>query len=389
MPPLLPRRRFLIASTQGVLAAALAPIGARRVDSPRLRESPRNGPEDFPALQQLTTELMQRHTVPGVSLALVKDGQIAWHCGLGVRDAASRAPVDEHTVFEAASVSKTVFAWSVMQLSDRGVLTLDTPLTHYTPDRILAGDPRLERITARHVLSHTSGLPNFRSRAHPLRLQFTPGSRFSYSGEGYWYLQTVVTHLAGRVDAGRCGAYEAGLQVCASDIDTWLKRNVLAPLHMDDSTYVWNDRLERQSAGPHDASGKPLPLSRPTATDAARYAAMGGLRTTALDYARFLIGVLTPETPVPPGLSRQAREEMLRPQIRVDDTNSWALGWQIHRTPAGTLIQHEGGQTGFLAFTAASIERRSGYVMLTNSANGWKVFLDGRFVSLVNRILLT
>ena len=115
---------------------------------------------------------------------------------------------------------------------------------------------------------------------------------------------------------------------------------------------------------------------------------MGGLRTTALDYAKFLVEILAPRAATPVRLSAAACHEMLRPQVRVDDSNSWALGWEVHRAPQGDLIQHEGGQTGFLAFTAASIDRRSGYVILTNSANGWKVFLDERFAALINRILM-
>jgi len=107
-----------------------------------------------------------------------------------------------------------------------------------------------------------------------------------------------------------------------------------------------------------------------------------------LEYANFLIEILAPQAPSPFRLAGATRREMLRPQVRVDDSNSWALGWEIHQTTHGDLIQHEGGQAGFLAFTAASVDRRSGYVILTNSANGWKVFLNDRFVSLIDRIFL-
>jgi hypothetical protein len=70
---------------------------------------------------------------------------------------------------------------------------------------------------------------------------------------------------------------------------------------------------------------------------------------------------------------------MFRPQVSVDESNSWGLGWEIHRAAGGMLIQHQGGQTGVQAFTAASVAQRSGYVILTNSANGWKVFYNDRF----------
>jgi CubicO group peptidase (beta-lactamase class C family) len=331
---------------------------------------------------------MREGVVPGVSIALVRDGRLAWRRGFGVRDAASRMPVDDDTVFEIASVSKTVFAYAVMQLVDRRTIALDTPLTAYTAERILTGDPRLDMITARRVLSHTTGLQDWRSSREPLRIAFTPGDRFSYSGEGYWYLQSVVTHLTGKVDRRVCGRYEADLDVCATDIDAYMKSNILRPFGMASSGYVWNGDLERHTARPHDAVGRPLEKHRPTAIDAARYAAAGGLNATATDYASFLVEVIAPRARDAFHLAAGTRREMLRPQVTVDASHSWALGWEIRHTPAGDLIQHQGGQSGFQAFTAANVERRSGYVILTNSDNGYKVYYDKRFTGVMDRFLL-
>lgn len=341
-------------------------------------------------LARLIQQLMAEHVVPGASIAVVADARVAWHREFGVTDAASRRRVDEASLFEAASVSKTVFACAVMQLCDRHVLSLDTPLTKYTTDRILDGDPRLDAITARHVLSHTSGLPNFRSGARPLRIEFTPGQKYLYSGEGYWYLQSVLTRLAGTVDIQSCGTYEADLRVCATDIGTYLKTNVLMPYGMTTSSYVWNDDVEQHMVRPHDAAGIPLAMSKPAASvvDAARYAAMGGLRTTAIEYAGYLSEILSPHSAAPFRLTPASRDEMLRPQINIDASHSWALGWEIRHTPQGDLFQHQGGQRGAQAFAAASLARRSGYVILTNSDNGWKVFYDKRFVAAMDRILL-
>ncbi len=263
------RRTFILDGLRGAAGSAMLPVLPRLRASPRVARSIPRGPDDFRQLESLIPELMGQSAVPGVSIAIIKDATVAWHRGFGVRDARSRAPVDQHTVFEAASVSKTVFADAALRLCDRGTLSLDRPLTAYTPERVLEGDPRLNLITARQILSHTSGFPNFRTRAEPLRIHFTPGARFEYSGEGYWYLQSVVTHLVGAVDSGTCGSYEAGLRVCATDIDAYLKRSVLVPLRMSTSSYVWNDSLERYAAQPHDVAGQPLPLTRPPATDAA------------------------------------------------------------------------------------------------------------------------
>lgn len=383
------RRQFMVGAAYAGILAALPACARRRtdvqIDGSGLRSE---GRAHLIQLESLIADLMRDGVVPGVASALVKEGAVVWHRAFGVRDADSRQPVDERTVFPAASVSKTVFAYAVMQLCDRGVLELDTPLTRYTPDRIL-DDPRLDLITARHVLSHTSGLPNFRSGAAPLRIHFAPGERFQYSGEGYWYLQSVITHLAGKVDPAQCADYEAGMRQCATDIGSYLSANVLTPCRMPSSGYVGSSVLERHTARGHDPTGRPLPQGQTSPIDAGRYAAMGGLRTTALDYAAFLSEVLVPRTAPSFRLAEPTRQEMLRPQVHVEGPKSWALGWEINDTPGGRLFQHQGGQVGAQTFTAASLERRSGYVILTNSDNGWKVFYDERFVGLVTNMLLT
>jgi CubicO group peptidase (beta-lactamase class C family) len=101
------------------------------------------------------------------------------------------------------SMSKPVFAYAVMKLCERGVLSLDAPLTKYTPERFLEGDPRLDLITARHVLSQTAGFQNWREEGDgQLKIYSTPGERFQYSGEGYSYLLSVVTHVTGQPRRG-------------------------------------------------------------------------------------------------------------------------------------------------------------------------------------------
>jgi CubicO group peptidase (beta-lactamase class C family) len=140
----------------------------------------------------------------------------------------------------------------------RGIIGLDTPLTNYSPKPFLEGDPRLELITARHVLSHTSGFQDWRSSQDPLKIHFTPGERFLYSGEGYFYLQSVITHLTGRVNPNECARYEADFEVCATDFDPFMKRNIFAPFRMGTRGYVWNENFEKHSARPHDSTRTPL-----------------------------------------------------------------------------------------------------------------------------------
>ena len=299
--------------------------------------------------------LLAETVVPGVSIALIRNTKLDWHRGFGVRDATSKAPVDARTVFNAASMSKPVFAYAVLQLCDRGLLDLDTPLTRYTPDRVLDGDTRLDLITARHVLSHTSGFQNWREEGNqPLAIHFTPGERYLYSGEGYSYLQSVLTRIYGK------------------PIDEYMPANVFAPLGMTSSTYTWSRDVERRLARPHDSKGVPLERARPTPAGIARYGAAGELWTTPSDYARLLIEVADPRQRRPPHLAKQTLQEMTRPQVKTGDTleSSWSLGWQLIPNGNSFIVAHGGGNKGWACFSAISQESKCGFVVMTNGDGG-------------------
>ena len=141
-----------------------------------------------------------------------------WSRSFGVKSSVSKAWVDDGTLFEAASVSKTVFAYAALKLCESGVMALDTPLVRYTGSRFVAGDARLDKITARQVLSHSSGFAEWRSSDEPL-IRAEPGTTFLYSGEGYYYLQAVITELIGKVDRAQCATYER-ISKCARPILT-------------------------------------------------------------------------------------------------------------------------------------------------------------------------
>ena len=337
-------------------------------------------------LQRRIPQTLSDNSVPGCSIALVRNGKVAWRRGFGVADAASRTPVDEHTVFGAQSMSKPVFAYAVLKLCETGVLDLDTPLTRYTPERWVSSDPRLDLITARHVLSHTTGFQNWRGTGHPLSIDFTPGSRWQYSGEAYSYLQSVVTRLTGRTDPTVCATFEADLRVCATDIADYLKDRVLAPFGMTSSGYLWDEAWVARVARLHDAKGHPLPAGTPTAAGAARYASSGGLWATATDYAGFVIEVIDPKPADAFRLTADSLQMMMRPVVAVPDDaapvpsdprgTSWALGWQVFRTRDGDLIAHGGDVNGAHSFVVASAHHRSAYVVMTNGDNGWKLTHD-------------
>jgi CubicO group peptidase (beta-lactamase class C family) len=373
-----PRRAFLAAAGRSVLGASLA-SGASGSPSQR-SEAPAPSEGLGGLIAELEEQLpgwMAEAKLPGLGIALIREARLAWQRSFGVADADTGAPLDDGTVFEAASMSKPVFAYAVLKLHETGVLDLDTPLTRYTTARFIDGDPRLDLVTARRVLSHTSGLPNWRSAAEPLALQFTPGERWQYSGEGYYYLQSVVTRLTGRVSPDACSTYEADVAVCATDIGDYLAARVLAPLGMSSSGYVWSDGLAAHAARPHDAEGAPKTKRHPTATDAARYAAAGGLHCTVADYAKFLIAVTAPGPADACRLEQDTVAEMVRPVIPVSEEplrSSWALGWQVLHTDAGDIVAHGGDNAGFHSYAAACQRRRSGFVIMTNGDGGTRMW---------------
>lgn len=372
MPHDIPRREFLLKTSRAAFSFSLLPLVARAEGNQISVESKLL----ISDLEKQIAQLMQEAAVPGLSIAIIKDAKLFWRRGFGVKDLASKEPVDNDTLFEAASTSKPVFAYAVIKLCEKGKISLDTPLTKYTTERFLEDDPRLDLITARNVLSHTSGFQNWRSPENPLKIHFTPGEKWMYSGEGYEYLQSVVMHLTGaHMNPNDCDTFEAGLKVCATvpSLDDYMKANVLVPFGMTSSGYLWTDIMERHMAQGYDPQGKRLGISRkPTGPSVARYGVAGGLCTTPTDYARFLIEILDPKPSDAFRLSKDSLKEMLRPQIKRNQQSSWALGWEINHTENGDFIRHGGGNPGFSCFVAASVERRTACVIMTNSEhNGY------------------
>jgi len=353
------RREFLARTSKAVIASSVLPIaGCVTRRTPSLSPAPSHdrllGPLVY-ALDDQIPKWMRDANVPGLSISIIDEAKLAWRRGFGVKDAASRAPVTDETVFEAASMSKPVFAYVVMKLCDGGTINLDTPLSRYTSERFLDGDPRLDLITARHVLSHTAGFQNWRSEKEPLRIHFTPGEKFLYSGEGYNYLQTVVTSLLRQ-------PFERSMQA-----------RLFGPLAMTSSSYVWSDTVAKRMARPHDASGRPLDNKKSTPADVARYGSAGALLTTPTDYTKFVISIIEPDRADAFHLTPDSLREMLRPHIRIDGGRypaSWALGWQVFHNANRDFIYHGGDNEGFHCAAVASVAGKSGFVAMTNGENG-------------------
>ncbi|MDJ0728666.1 MAG: serine hydrolase domain-containing protein [Crocosphaera sp.] len=299
-------------------------------------------------LEKRIPQLLRQYRVPGLSLAIVKQGQLWWSRGFGVKNRKKRTSVDHNTVFAAASLSKPLFAHAVLKLVEQGKLDLDTPLTNYTKKPYIK-DPRLKLITARMVLSHSTGFPNWSGNA-PVWIEATPGTRFGYSGEGYLYLQRVME------------------EITQEPLHSYIRRQVLIPMGMANSSYIWEPEYQGVATDGHNRSGTPQGMRRPKTALSA-----GSLRTTARDYAQFLMTMMAEGTVESPLLTANSLQEMLTPQIKLNSTISWGLGWALEKTPQGDFFWHWGDSSTFTSFTFGSRLLKTGIVILTNSKNGLKI----------------
>ncbi len=288
------------------------------------------------------TAVVDSAAVTGMSIAVIKDGSTAWQGVVGVRSAVTRPPIDSLTVFEAGSLSKPVFAYIVLKLVDSGTFDLDRPLAEYLPNEDLAGDSRYLTITARMVLDHSTGFPNWRPPNGPLTIDFLPGSRFSYSGEGYMYLQRVIEH------------------VTSMKLRALSQLYVFDPLEMTSSSFVWRKSFGPHAAAGHDDAGTALDKFTPEQGIAAF-----SLQTTALDYARFMVAVARGE-----GLSSASSAALRAPQIDAGEGIFWGLGWGLEMNETGPTLWHWGDNTGFKAFCAIESDASTGVVFFANSDNG-------------------
>ncbi len=291
--------------------------------------------------------------VPGISIAIIEDGRIAWTGAFGTRNADTGDPVTGATVFEAASLSKPVFAYAVMKLVDRGIVALDTPLAEYLAKGDLkqvypaavSGDARWKTITARMVLTHRTGFPNWFNNA-PMRFLFEPGLRFSYSGEGFSLLAAAATTAAGR------------------SFNELVQELVFDPLEMKDSSYVWRPDYEGRFTASHDGLGRTSARGRSITPRAG-----ASLYTTATDYARFLVALANGT-----GLTKATRDAMTRPQVGVvgrDDKPcfSWGLGVGVNQAGKDTTLWHWGDNGDLNAYFEIVAKERRGVVFFMNGAN--------------------
>jgi CubicO group peptidase (beta-lactamase class C family) len=349
------------------LTSLVLPLGVVARDTAGTEKAPPLRTPDAKTTAELQKEipdLLQKGTIPGLSMALIRDGKTYWVHGFGVKDSKTGQAVTDDTIFEAASLSKPVVAYGVLKLVDQGKLDLDAPLSKYLPQPYIEGDPRLDKITARFVLSHRTGFPNWRQEKN-LTIRFTPGERFSYSGEGFVYLAKVVEQVTGK------------------PLNEYLTEAVFVPLGMTSSSLQWRSDFDARTASPHDAAGKPGDKWKP---DAGGVNAASSLNTTAGDYAKFVEALLNGT-----GLKPQTIREMEKPQIAVNPecTNCteqepkelsksvfWGLGIGIQETAQGESFWHWGDNGQFKCYVVAYPKQKIGVVVFFDGENGLSIVGD-------------
>ena len=325
------------------------------------------------------SRLMRAAPVPGAVIGALHSRKLSWIAPLGVRAEGSADPIRASTLFQAASLTKQVTVHAAFALRAQGKLDFDRTLVSYIDD---LPNPAARAVTIRHVLSHSSGFPNWRSpdaaKVVPdLVPAFPPGSRFQYSGEGFFYLQRILERAA-----------DAGIGQIFRDL-------VFQPLGMSSSTMTWDPETLSRTALPHDRRGEPRKNWDKSARALRAYAArigkpVEGLRyddyaglaresgdpvlpnwmvpnaaaslvTSAEDYARFLAEAI-------------GNPELGRQQVAINEFLGWGLGWGIERASGRTYLWQWGDNGGFKNIVLAEPATGDALFVFTNGDAGARVY---------------
>lgn len=299
--------------------------------------------------------------VPGLSVAVAQNDAIVFAQGFGVGDVENAVPVRAESVFRIASISKPITATAVMQLVERGLVSLDDPIQRFVPSypRKPQGEVRV-----RHLLTHTSGVRHYKGSEFSLAesfptleraiavfrndpLEFAPGERYLYSTYGYNLLQGVIEVASGR------------------SYDEYVRANILVPAGML-STYLEHPQeIVRGRVRQYVAGTTPLSVLNAPYVDLSVKWAGGGFISTASDIARFSMALdqgrlLKPET-----------LERMYTSARLNNGNStgYGFGWMVSQEGGRTFVAHSGGAMGGTTYLLREPKARAAAVLLANLDN--------------------
>jgi CubicO group peptidase (beta-lactamase class C family) len=326
---------------------------------------------------------MRRAGIVGSSFYFVRDGRVVAADHLGEQDADAHVPVDAQTIYHWASITKTMTGIAIMQLRDRGLLSLDDPITRYVPELARVHNPYgdTSAITLRQLMSHSAG---FRGGTWPWRdqewqpfeppgwaqleamlpyteVRFRSGSRFSYSNPGIVYLGQVIERLTGE------------------DFEVYVDKNILRPLGMHASYF---DRtppflLPHRAHSYYIRDGRRV--AAPFDVDTGVTVSNGGLNAPLPDmakYVAFLLGDPARQAEYDLVLRRSSIEEMWRPQIaagedftqgRMAPTTQSGLNFFIDAAGPIRIVGHNGDQNGFRAYLSLCPDLHAGSLLAFNT----------------------
>ncbi len=292
---------------------------------------------------------LSEYNVPAIGIGIIQDSALSEYRVFG--ETRKGLPADQATLFRTASLTKPITAIVTLKLVELGKWRLDEPLAHYWVDPDIRDDPRHEILTTRHVLSHQSGLPNWRgsTRQGELFFEFVPGTEYRYSGEGFEYLRRALERK-----------FDASLEELANAL-------LFTPLDMQDTHYRWADGIDTSRfAFRHDGQGHIYKEDTQAETSAA-----AGVVTTIADYSRFGIHVMNHA-----GLSPELFSEMIRPHRKIKEDVDQGLGWEIIQNLGNNeyALLHEGGSNGVKTIVVLLPKSKRGIVVFTNGDEGDTVY---------------
>jgi CubicO group peptidase (beta-lactamase class C family) len=373
----LDRGKIAMSHVAVALLLAAAPVGSPATAADHAFDG---AVADF---RKLHRDEMRRSGIVGSSFYVVREGRTVVADHLGEQDADAHVPVDAATIYHWASITKTMTGIAIMQLRDRGLLTLDDPIVRYVPELARVHNPYGDTgaITIRQLMSHSAG---FRNGTWPWRDQdwqpfeppgwrqleamlpytevlFRPGTRFSYSNPGIVYLGQVIERLAGE------------------DYEVYIDKNILKPLGMHASYFDHTPPylLRHRSHSYYIRGGKRV--AAPFDVDTGVTVSNGGLNAPLPDMARyvaFLLGDPERQSEYDVVLKRSSLEEMWRPQIsagedftqgRMSAGTQSGLSFFIDRNADVRFVGHNGDQNGFRAYLSLCPDQHMGSLLAFNT----------------------
>lgn len=294
---------------------------------------------------------LKLNNVPALAVGLIDHGQLQQVKVYGELDKGRAAAVN--SIFNVASLTKTVTTMITLKLVTEGKWNLDEPLYAYWTDPEVKDDPRSKIITTRHILTQQSGFPNWRWELTDKKLafQFDPGTKYEYSGEGFQYLTRALEIK-----------FHKTLGELADEL-------IFKPLGMTDSHLTWDSSMdESRFAVQHDVNGNPLPIDKNKVSNGADQ-----LKTTIADYGKFLISVMNHE-----GISKDVATQMITHNTLTKTGRFIGLGWFIYDLlgDGEYAISHGGDDPGAHSICFLLPKSGKGIIIFTNSENGTKLYID-------------